>query len=54
MEETESKKDKFLEELDTPFILESKIKIAIESVDKQIGDLKLRHKDCERLESLVG
>jgi hypothetical protein len=40
--------------LDTPFALDTKIKIAIESVNKQIEDLKLRLKDCERLESLVG
>jgi MoxR-like ATPase len=54
IKDTEFKKDKFLQELDTPFVTNSKIKIAIESVNKQIEDLKLRHKDCERLESLVG
>ena len=53
VEETELKKGIFLEELDTPFVREEKIAIAIESVDEQIKDLKLRHKDCERLESLV-
>jgi MoxR-like ATPase len=50
----EIKKNEFLKELDTPFILDTKINIAIESVNKQIEDLKLRYKDCERLESLVG
>lgn len=53
IKKTEFQRDKFLEELDTPFILDAKIEIAMKAVYKQIEDLKLRHKDCERLASLV-
>jgi MoxR-like ATPase len=49
----ELKKDKFSQELDTPFVADSKINIAIESVVQQIRYLQLSIKDCERLESLV-
>jgi MoxR-like ATPase len=51
--ETEIKKEKFKNEHNTPFILDTKINIAIVSVDEQIEKLGLRYKDCERLESLV-
>ena len=53
LEEMKSKKEKFLEELDTPFILKEKIAIAIESVEKQRDELTLRHKDTQRLSDLV-
>jgi MoxR-like ATPase len=54
IKDTELKKSEFLKELDTPFILDNKIDIAIESVNKQIKELKIKHKDCQRLESLIG
>ena len=54
IKDTELKKEDFLKDLDTPFLEQTKIDIAIESVNQQIDDLKLRYKDCERLESLVG
>ena len=53
IEETKSKKEKFLKELDTPFVKEEKIAIAIESVEKQMDELTLRHKDTQRLSDLV-
>jgi MoxR-like ATPase len=54
IQDTESKKEKFLEELDTPFIPKEKIAIAIESVEKQMDELQLRYKDTQRLSDLVG
>jgi MoxR-like ATPase len=54
IKETEAKEENFLKELDTPFVAKEKISIAIESVEKQIDDLKLRHKDTDRLKELVG
>jgi MoxR-like ATPase len=54
IQDTETKKEKFLEELDTPFVQAEKIAIAIESVEKQIDELTLRHKDTQRLSDLVG
>jgi len=53
IQDTESKKEKFLEELDTPFVQKEKIAIAIESVEKQMNELTLRHKDTQRLSDLV-
>ncbi len=44
----------FKKEVDTPFIMEQTRNIALESIYKQQRDMKLRHKDCERLLSLVG
>jgi len=54
IEETKEKETVFLKELDTPFIEPTKIKIATESISQQIEDLKLRHKDTQRLVELVG
>jgi len=54
IKETEVKQENFLKELDTPFVVKEKISIAIESVEKQIDDLKLRYKDTDRLKELVG
>ena len=50
----ESKLDQFKTELETPFVLEEIQNIALESVKKQLEDMKLRRKDCDRLESLIG
>ena len=44
----------FKKEIDTPFILEQTQNIALESIYNQLRDMKLRHKDCERLKSLIG
>jgi len=54
IKDTEIKKENFLKELDTPFVVKEKIAIAIESVNAQSDDLKLRHKDTQRLAELVG
>jgi MoxR-like ATPase len=53
IKDIEKKSNQFLKELDTPFVSEEKIKIAMQSVYQQLENLKLREKDCERLESLV-
>ncbi|MBU2514218.1 AAA family ATPase [bacterium] len=50
----EDKLAKFREELNTPFIPDNIRDIALESIEKQLHDLKLRLKDCDRLESLIG
>jgi MoxR-like ATPase len=44
----------FKDELDTPFVLGKTRDIALESISNQLRDMKLRHKDCERLKSLIG
>jgi MoxR-like ATPase len=44
----------FKSELDTPFVMDKTRDIALESVHNQLKDMKLRHKDCKRLESLIG
>ena len=49
-----SKRGRFLKSLETPFQNEKQLEVAMVSVDKQIEDLELRLKDCERLSSLVG
>ncbi len=53
IKDIEKKSNQFLKEIDTPFVSEEKIKITMQSVYQQLEDLKLREKDCERLESLV-
>ena len=53
IKDVEEKEKQFKQELDTPFVPEKKRKIAMQSVYQQLEDLRLRHKDCERLEELV-
>ena len=54
IEQIEVKLDQFKTELETPFVPESIQNIALEGVEKQLQDMKLRHKDCDRLESIIG
>ena len=54
IEQIEVKQSQFETELDTPFVPENIRNIALQSVEKQLQDMKLRHKDCARLESLIG
>ena len=54
IKQIEAKFDQFKTELETPFVPENTRKIALESVDKQLEDMKLRRKDCDRLKSLIG
>jgi len=54
IKDIESKLFEFQKELDTPFILDSTRDIALESISNQLTDMKLRHKDGERLMSLIG
>lgn len=50
----ETKLDQFKKELETPFVPENIRNIALESVKKQLQEVKLRHRDCDRLENLIG
>jgi len=47
------KKEQFLKELSTPFLDKEKLDITIVAIDKQIEELELRVKDCDRLKSLI-
>ena len=49
----EAKLALFKQELETPFVPESIQSIALESVEQQLEDMKLRRKDCDRLKSLI-
>lgn len=49
----EKEKERFLKELETPFVLKEKVEIALKSVNNQIEEMKIRYKDCERLLSMV-
>ena len=50
----ETKSSQFKKELETPFVSKNIRNIALESVEKQLQDVKLRHRDCDRLEKLIG
>ena len=54
IKEIEAKLDQFKTELETPFVPERTRNIALESVGKQLEDMQLRRKDCDRLENLIG
>ena len=49
----EDKLAQFKKELDNPFVPDNILSIALESVESQLEDIKLRRKDCDRLESLI-
>ncbi len=50
----ETKSAQFEKELETPFVPENIRRIALESVEKQLQDVKLRRKDCDRIKKLIG
>lgn len=54
IKQIEAKLSQFKKELETPFVPENIRNIALESVEQQLRDMKLRHKDCDRLTSLIG
>lgn len=49
----EKEKERFLKELETPFVLKEKVEIALKSVNNQIEEMNIRYKDCERLLSMI-
>ena len=49
----EGKLTQFKKELENPFVPDNILSIALESVENQLRDIKLRRKDCDRLESLI-
>lgn len=53
-EQIATKLNQFKTELETPFVPENTLNIAIESVEAQLEDMKLRRKDCDRLKSSIG
>lgn len=53
IKDIESKQKSLKASISTPFVPDDIQNIALESVEKQREDMKLRHKDCERLMSLV-
>ena len=52
-EQIEARLSQFKKELETPFVPEDIRSIALESVEQQLQDIKLRRKDCERLEEKI-
>ncbi len=54
IDDIDKKFTKFKRELDTSFVMEKTRDIALESVQKELTDVKLRCKDCKRLKSLIG
>ncbi|HHE3643102.1 TPA: AAA family ATPase [Pasteurella multocida] len=52
LSQIESKNKSYKEQLQSPFVTENEINVAVSSILEQIEQLKLRITDCERLESL--
>ena len=50
----EARSIEFKKAIETPFVPVSIRDIALEGVDMQLNDMKLRRKDCDRLRSMVG
>ncbi|MCJ8267978.1 MAG: AAA family ATPase [Psychrosphaera sp.] len=53
IKDIDNKLKTFRTELETPFVPDDTRDIALESITGQLKDMKLRHKDCERLMSLI-
>lgn len=51
--DVEKEKERFLKELETPFVLKERVEIAFKSVNNQIEEMNIRYKDCERLLSMI-
>ena len=49
----ESKLSQFKQELESPFVPKAIRRIALESVENQLRDMKVRRQDCNRLEKLI-
>ena len=52
LELCEGKQKEYLASLYSPFISEQSCNIALDGINQQISDLKLRVKDCDRLKGL--
>ena len=50
IKQIEAKLSQFKKELETPFVPENIRDIALESVEKQLQEMKVRRQDCKRLE----
>ena len=53
LKEIIDKKEKFLKEIDNPFVTEEKIKWCIDGIENQISETKLLEKECERVKGLL-
>lgn len=53
IKQIEAKLSQFKKELETPFVPEDIRSIALESVEKQLREMKVRRQDCKRLENLI-
>lgn len=53
LEKVRLKKQEFEKKLDTPFLSEKQLEITLTSITRQIEDLHLQIKDCERIENLI-
>ena len=53
IEQIEARLSQFKKELETPFVPENIRAIALESVEKQLQEMKVRRQDCKRLEDLI-
>ena len=53
IKQIEAKLSQFKKELETPFVPENIRDIALESVEKQLQEMKVRRQDCKRLENLI-
>ena len=54
IEQIEARSIEFKENVETPFVPVRIRDIALEGVDMQLKDMKLRSKDCDRLSSMIG
>jgi len=53
LEQVQTKQKQLQTELSSPFVTENDCGVAVEGIQNQIDQLKLRIKDCDRLESLL-
>ena len=53
LEQVQTKLKQLQTELSSPFVTEDDCRVAVEGIHSQIDQLKLRIKDCDRLESLL-
>lgn len=51
--EVEAKRDKLLKTIETPFLSKDRINIVLEGIDRQLEDIAIGLKDCDRLKAAV-
>jgi MoxR-like ATPase len=53
LNEIQNKKEKFLKEIDNPFVADEKIKWCIDGIENQIGEINLLEKECDRIKGVL-